>query len=207
MLLAVFQLMDQDPTGCLKLGDRAVDRLQLVPPIDDGSGVVEAIVVVATVDHMGGGRPEVLAWIPVETLALVAAMVYPLGPPLLLQRGVRERRPALAGVLDPLATVEGAALQRAAMFRMDGIGAAKPRLAGSVNPIVLPFRNHQVRVRVVLVAACIAARMDRQGVGQVLFVGELVRERLREGNLGIDVETTRQGEIRADVQAPVLALV
>jgi hypothetical protein len=184
-----------------------VDGLQMISPVDDGSSVVQTFVFLTSVDHVSGRWPEVIGWVLIKALTLVASMVYSLGPPMLLQRGVREGRPALSRVLDPDATVEGPALQRTATFGMRRIGSAKPRFPGPINSIVPTFRNHQVRVGVVLVVPCVATRMDRQGVRQMFLIRQFVGERLRDGDLAIGVEITRQGEIRTDVKTPVLSLV
>jgi hypothetical protein len=64
-----------------------------------------------------------------------------------------------------------------------------------------------VRVRIVRLAVAVAALVNREGVRQVLLVGQVVRKLAREGDLILGVEIPRECEIRADIQAPVGALV
>jgi len=83
----------------------------------------------------------------------------------------------------------------------------EPLCAGTVEAIVVPLGDHQVRVGVVLLPVGVSAGVDRQGVRQLFFGGKLLRERLRQGDLLVNLKIARQGEISAEVQAPVLTLV
>lgn len=83
------------------------------------------------------------------------------------------------------------------------VGAAKPGLTRALDPVVLALRDHDVRVRVVLLSIAVQARMDRQAVGEALLRRYLVREVADEGNLIVRIESSRQCEIGADVQPAV----
>ena len=95
-------------------------------------------------------------------------MIDALGTPGALERLVRERRPTLAGLLDPRRSVKGAALRSAAAFGMFGVGAPEPLLARSLDAVVLTLGEHQVRMGIVLVAVLVAAGMDGQRVRELL---------------------------------------
>jgi hypothetical protein len=133
-------------------------------------------------------------------------MIDPPGSPGTLERLVRQRRPALAGVLHPGSAV-GSALRRPAAFGILRIGSAEPRLARPLDPVVPSFREHEMRVGVVRVASLVGARVNRERVRQVLLVRELTHEVPRQFQLFIEREVTRQREVGTDVEAPVGALV
>ena len=64
---------------------------------------------------------------------------------------------------------EGRALPRPARFRLGGVVALEPVFSRALEAVVAPLADHQVAMRVRAVA-----RVDRQGVGQLLGVGQMV---------------------------------
>src|SRR4029453_12189482 len=103
--------------------------------------------------------------------------------------------------------MERSALGRAATLRRLAVGAAKPLLLAPIDPVVPALGDHQVGVRIVLIAIGISAGVDSNGVGQSLLRRQLPSERPDEFLLFATIEPTRQGEVGANVEATVLALI
>src|SRR5262249_23052678 len=132
-------------------------------------------------------------------LALVAAMVDTLSSAALAQLVIDERNPPLARFLHPLVAVKRAALGCSAARGIGRIRTAKPLLARARDPVVLPLRNHHVRVRIVLPPICVSAGVYGERVRQLLVGSQLLRERVRQRNLIVGVELSRERKVRADI--------
>ena len=63
--------------------------------------------------------------------------------------------------------MDGARLRRAAASGILAIGASEPVLMVTFDAVVLALRNHQVRVRVVLVPGLVAAVVDPSVYGSL----------------------------------------
>src|SRR5712692_6953192 len=122
-------------------------------------------------------------------------MVDALSSTELLEPCVDEGRPSIPGVLDPLAAMERSRFWSTATRWIAVIGPAKPGLTSALDPVVLALRDHDVRMRVVLLSVAVQARVDRQAVGESLLRRHLVREVADEGDLIVRTETSRQCEI------------
>src|SRR2546421_6730971 len=96
-----------------------------------------------------------------------------------LERCIRQRRPPFASVLHPLATMKRTALRRSTAIRVLAIRTSEPLLSSSRNPVVLPFRNDDVRVRIVVLAIGCFASVNGKRVRQAFVGGEILRERVR----------------------------
>ena len=140
----------------------------------------------------------------IDALALVAAMVDAFGAAVPLEHLVRQLGPPLARVLDPFATVKLAGLRCAAAFRVRAIGPLEPLLPVALDAIVLTFRDHQMCVRIVLVAVAVPTGMDRKRVRQLLVGGQVARKGMSELDLIVRLEIAWQREVGRDVQ-PVRA--
>ncbi len=156
--------------------DLAVDSPNGVLAVDMGNGLFETVVLTSSGGHVGRRRSIVAAGIAVDSLALVAAMVDAFLAPTRAEHLVRQFGPSLACMFHPFASVKRSALRRAAPIRMGGIRPSKPLRSFPLDAVVLALRDHHVRMRIVFVAVGVAAGMDRQGVRELLAVGELMGE-------------------------------
>jgi hypothetical protein len=156
--------------------DLAVDSANGGLTVDMGNGLFETVVLTSSGGHVGRRRPIVPAGVAVDALALVAAMVDAFLAPSRAEHLVRQFSPSLACTFHPFASVKRSALRRAAPFRMRGIRPSKPLCAIAIDAVVLPLRDHHVRMRIVFIAVGVTAGMDRQGVRELLAVGELMGE-------------------------------
>ena len=86
-----------------------------------------------------------------------------------LERLVGLLRPRCAGLQQPGFRLQRPALARAPQLRVRRVVTLEPLLGGPLHPVVAPFAYHQVAMRVLAVA-----RVDRQRVGQLLGVGQIV---------------------------------
>ena len=148
--------------------DLAVDRSYGVLEVDIGNGLFETVVLTSSGGHVGRRRSIVAAGIAVDSLALVAAMVDAFLAPTRAEHLVRQFGPSLACTFHPFTSVKCSALRRAAAIRMRGIRSSKPLSAIAIDAVVLPLRDHHVRMRIVFVAVGVTAGMDRQGVRELL---------------------------------------
>jgi hypothetical protein len=139
-----------------------------------GNGLFETVVLTSSGGHVDRRRSIVAAGIAVNSLALVAAMVDAFLAPTRAEYLVRQFGPSLACTFHPFASVKCSALRRAAASRMRGIRPSKPLRTIPLDAVVLPLRDHHVRMWIVLNAVGVAAGMDRQGARELLAVGELV---------------------------------
>ena len=137
---------------------------QCLRVVADGERVVQAVVIVPSAGHVRGARTVVFAGLPIDPLPLVAPVIDPLIPPASRQLLVCSVRPPLARLLDPGPSVKRAALRRAAAFGMLRVGALEPLVTRSLDAVVLAFGEHQVRVRIVLLAVLVAAGVNRERV-------------------------------------------
>ena len=133
-----------------------------------------------------------------------AAPVDPLGPARPLQRPVRRLLPRLTGLLQPVPGLGRPRFPRPALFRGLRIVALEPLLPASLDPVIAPLGEHQVRVGVFSVRA---APVDRQRIGQPLPARQPLGE--ARGSLPplVLVQLLGQGELDLAVQPSVGALV
>ena len=133
-----------------------------------------------------------------------AAPVDPLGPARPLQRPVRRLLPRLAGLLQPVPGLGRPRLPRPALFRGLRIVALEPLLPASLDPVIAPLGEHQMRMGIFSVRAAPggspayrAAAPARQPLGEA------------RGSLPplVLVQLLGQGELDLAVQPAVGALV
>ena len=86
---------------------------------------------------MSGCRAVVVAWLPINTLTLIATVVDTLLAPGAVELRIRQLRPACPRVLHSFTPMEAPALRCSAALGMPGVGTAKPLLPNPVNPVVL----------------------------------------------------------------------
>ncbi len=103
---------------------------------------------------------------------------------------VRQFSQPLARMLRPFPPGKCPALWRAAAVRVRAIRAAKPLLFAAWNPVVLTLRNHQVRVRVVIVSVGVIAGVDGERVREPFVGRQLMRKGVRQCDLIVRVEVT-----------------
>lgn len=112
---------------------------------------------------------------PLDALGFQAPVVDPDGMAGALQGRVGLRRPGFAGVQQPGFRLQRPALSRPTLLRGGRVIALEPLLRGALKPVVAPFANQQVTVRVRPVPG-----VDRQRVGQPLPVGQVVGKAYRQ---------------------------
>src|SRR5256885_14049477 len=96
-------------------------------------------------------------------------------------------------------TMKRAALWRSTARWICGIRTAKPLLARARDAVVLSLRNHDVCVRIVLPPVGVSAGVDGERVRQLLAGRQPLRKRLRQLNLTVAIEGSRQRKVTADV--------
>ena len=126
----------------------------------------------------------------------------------LFERQIRRLLPRLAGLLDPLHRHGGAGFLRAAMLRRLWVVPLEPLLGAPLNPVVDALREHQVRVRVVLLVGGLRlALVDGERIGQPLGLGKLRGKTPGELAPLTGVQFARQRELNLTIQPPVGAFV
>ena len=153
-----------------ELRDLLFNVCELCRDVVDRRGVLETIVLAESLEDVRRLGSEVLGRLPVDALALVAAMVDPFLTAVTAQPGVDSGGQPLARPLDPVTSVERAALRRAAAFGMRTIGPTKPVLTVPVDSVMAAFGDHDVHVRVVFAALAALAGMNRERVGEMLAI-------------------------------------
>ena len=106
---------------------------------------------------------------PLDALGGQAPVVNPDVLPGSLQRRIGLLRPRYAGLRQPGFGLQRPALPRPALLWGVGVVAPKPLRRRTLQPVVAPLADKQVRVRVAA-----SAGVDRQGVGEPLGVGQMV---------------------------------
>ena len=124
------------------------------------------------------GRSQVQARQPFDALRFQAAVVDPDGMAGTLQRLVGLLRPGFTGLLQPRFGFQRLGLARPAPLGRGRVVAPEPLLGRTLQPVVGPLANQQVTVRVAA-----GAGVDRQGVGQLLSVGQMVGKAHRQLSL------------------------
>ena len=114
---------------------------------------------------------KVDARLALDALGGQAAVVDPLHLASPLQGLVGLLGPGFPRGDEPIFGLEGAGLERSAEFRLGSVGPLEPLGRLALDPVVGSLAHHQVTVRVAAPAG-----VDRQGVGQLLGVGQLVGE-------------------------------
>ena len=121
-----------------------------------------------------------------------------------LERPVRRLLPRLACLLQPVPGFGRPRFPRPALFRGLRIVALEPLLPASLDPVVAPLGEHQMRMGIFSVRA---APVDRQRIGQPLPARQPLGE--ARGSLPplLLVQLLGQGELNLAVQPSVGALV
>lgn len=140
---------------------KKIGNLCLLLTFGRGGSFIETVAVETACCHLRSSGAVVAAGLDVDSLALVASVVDTLVSAKLLELRVDERGPPFPRPLHPLASVERPALRGPASGRIAAVGTAKPSLPRAFDSVVLPLRNHHVRMGVVLLAGAIQAGMDR----------------------------------------------
>ena len=125
---------------------------------------------------------------PLDALGGETAVVDPDGVAGPLQGRVGLRRPRGPRLHQPRFGVQGRGLARPAQLRVGGVVAPEPLLSRALQPVVRPLANQQVTVRVGA-----RAGVDRQGVGQLLLVGQMAGKAHRQLALLVGRQRGRQG--------------
>ena len=144
--------------------DFAIDLSDRIPAIDALNRRFKPAVLEPSADHVGRCRSVVIAGLPIDALAFIAAVVAAFPASAGLEHCVRQCSPPFACALHPFAAVKCAALRSTASFGMRGICSAKPLGAFAVDAVVLTLGHHQVRVWIVFGTVRITALMDGQGI-------------------------------------------
>jgi len=124
-----------------------------------------------------------------------------------VQTGPRQRRvglfrPRCAGLRQPRPLLLGRALARSPLLRGRRVVAFEPLRRGARHPVIPPFADHQVTMRVL-----VAPGVDRQRVGQLLRVGQIVGKPHGQGLPLLRGQGQRQGHFHPVEQPPVGPLV
>jgi hypothetical protein len=90
---------------------------------------------------------------------------------------------------------------------MLAVRASKPVARVPLEAVMLPLRDQDVDVGVVLLPVVIVARVNGKRVRQTLAVRQRLDEVSRQVDLILGGDVSRQREIAADVQAPIRAFV
>ena len=98
--------------------------------------------------------------------------------------------------------MQGRALARPALLRRGRVVALEPLRRRALKPVIGPLAYHQVAMRVLA-----GAGVQRQRVGQVLRVGQMVGKAHRQLLPLAGVQGERQGKFQALEQPPVGPLV
>ncbi len=154
-------------------------------------------------EEVGGRWSVVTARLAVDALSRVAPVIDALGAAASCQGVVREGCPSLARPFHPGTAVQAARLRRTPTCGVDGVCPSEPSLPIALDAVVHPFRNEEVRVRVVRRATLVASGMNGQRVGKLFRIGELMDESSGERHLVLKVQPARQGEVCTDVQPTV----
>ena len=139
---------------------------------------------------------------PLDALGFEAPVVNPDGVPGPLERLVRLFRPRCAGLRQPRPLLLGRALPRSPQLRVLRVVAFEPLRRGARQPVVAPLAYHQVAMRVLG-----APGVDRQRVGQVLRVGQIVGKPDRQRLPLLRGQGQGQGHFHPVEQPPVGPLV
>jgi hypothetical protein len=89
--------------------------------------------------HVSGGWAEVVAWLPIDALTLIAPVVDTRMAPDVVEPGIHQLRLAGPCLLHPLTPMEAAALRGSAALGMLDVGTSEPLLANPIDPVVLAF--------------------------------------------------------------------
>jgi hypothetical protein len=133
----LFDPENQGAASDLESLDLSLDSSQTVMIVGYLRNSAETVMRFGARHHVSGGWAEVVAWLPVDALTLIATVVHALLAPRVVEPRTRQLRPACPRLLHPFTPMEAPALRCSAALGMPGVGTPKPLLTNAVNSVVL----------------------------------------------------------------------